>query len=206
MPTAQESWRQARRELESFLKEQPENDGLMGDLALTNMGLGDKAAALALTERTIAVNPIEKDAMNGPFSIEILARVAVGMGEPDRAIAALQKILSIPYGGALVGACRLLLHYFGSIRCSIRFAMIRASKNSPPRPRRKNRKAQPRCSTKASRARHNMKYWESSPIISARPDGVGAVSQRLIPTGERSGLQTHIAATESVSLCARMKS
>jgi hypothetical protein len=38
---------------------------------------------------------------------------------------------------------------------------------------------------------------------SAKPDGVGAVSQRLIPTGERSGLLTHIAATESVSLCVR---
>jgi hypothetical protein len=31
-------------------------------------------------------------------------------------------------------------------------------------------------------------------------------SQRLIPTGERSGLQTHIATTESVSLCTRMES
>ena len=29
--------------------------------------------------------------------------------------------------------------------------------------------------------------------------------QRLIPTGERSGLQTHIAATENISLCARIK-
>ena len=48
---AQESWRQARSELEPFLKEQPENYRLIGDLALTNMGLGDKAAALALSER-----------------------------------------------------------------------------------------------------------------------------------------------------------
>jgi hypothetical protein len=32
------------------------------------------------------------------------------------------------------------------------------------------------------------------------------VSQRLTPTGERSGLQTRIAATESVSLCVLMKS
>src|SRR5947207_1652070 len=46
-PAAQESWRQARSELESFLKEQPENYSLMGDLTLTNMGLGDKAAAWA---------------------------------------------------------------------------------------------------------------------------------------------------------------
>src|SRR5438132_2358355 len=98
---AQESWRQARRELEPFLKEQPDNYSLIGDLALTNMGLGDTAAALALSERAIAVNPIEKDAIVGPIPIEILARVAARMGEPDRAIVALQKLLSIPYAGAL---------------------------------------------------------------------------------------------------------
>ncbi len=98
---AQESWRQARSELESFLKEQPENYLLIGDLALTNMGLGDKAAALALAERAMATIPIEKDALVGPAPIEILARVAAQVGEPDRAIAALQKLLSIPYGGPL---------------------------------------------------------------------------------------------------------
>ena len=98
---AQESWRQARSELESFLKEQPENQFLIGYLALTNMGLGDKTAALALSERAIAVVPIEKDAVFGPGAIEVLARVAARMGEPDRAIAALEKLLSIPYNGAL---------------------------------------------------------------------------------------------------------
>jgi len=36
---AQETWRQARNELEPFLKEQPENVGLYADLALTNMFL-----------------------------------------------------------------------------------------------------------------------------------------------------------------------
>jgi TolB-like protein/class 3 adenylate cyclase/predicted Zn-dependent protease len=98
---AQESWRQARTELEPFFKEQPENYFLIGDLALTNMGLGDKAAALTLAERAMAVIPIEKDAVLGPGTIEILARVAAGTGEPDRAIASLQKILSVPYLGVL---------------------------------------------------------------------------------------------------------
>jgi tetratricopeptide (TPR) repeat protein len=93
---AQKSWQKARSELESFLKEQPENFNLLGDLALTSMGLGDKDAAIALAERAIAANPIEKDAMSGPSGIETLARVAAQMGEPDRAIAALQKLLSIP--------------------------------------------------------------------------------------------------------------
>ena len=98
---AQESWRQARSELESFLKEQPDNSTLLGDLALINMGLGDKAAALALSERGIAALPIEKDAASGAGPIEILARVAAQTGEPGRAIAALQQLLSMPGEGAL---------------------------------------------------------------------------------------------------------
>jgi len=100
---AQESWRQARSELEPFLKEQPENYSLIGDLALTNLGLGDKAAAFKLIEREIAAVPIEKDTLDGPAPTEILGRVAAQTGEPDRAIAALQKLLPTPYESALLG-------------------------------------------------------------------------------------------------------
>jgi len=96
---ANESWRQARSELESLLEEQPENEFLIEDLALINMGLGDKVAALALSERAMAANPVEKDALTGPIPLEILARVAARTGEPDRAIAALQKLLLMPYAG-----------------------------------------------------------------------------------------------------------
>jgi len=85
--------------MEPFFKEQPDNFSLIGDLALINMSLGDKAAALAKSERAIAANPVEKDAVAGPIPIEVLARVAARMGEPDRAIAALEKLLSTPYSG-----------------------------------------------------------------------------------------------------------
>ena len=98
---AQESWRQARSELESFLKEEPENFSLIGNLALISMGLGDKAAAFKLIEQAMGMISIEKDAVAGPIPIEILARVSARMGEPDRAIAALQKLLLTPYDGAL---------------------------------------------------------------------------------------------------------
>jgi serine/threonine protein kinase/Tfp pilus assembly protein PilF len=98
---AQESWRQARSELEPLLKEQPENDSLIGDLALINIGLGDKVAALALSERAMATNPIEKDALYGPAPIEVLARVAARMAQPDRAIPSLQRLLSMPYASPL---------------------------------------------------------------------------------------------------------
>jgi hypothetical protein len=88
--------RQARSELDSFLKEQPENYDLIGDLALTNVGLGDKEAALALSERGIVVLPIERDVVTGAAPIETLARVAAQTGEHDRATGALQQVLSIP--------------------------------------------------------------------------------------------------------------
>ncbi len=98
---AKESWQGARRELEPFLTEQPENHILLGDLALTAMSLGDKAAALDFSERAMAALPIEKDAVRGPATVEVLARVAAKLGESDRAIAALERLLSISYSGAL---------------------------------------------------------------------------------------------------------
>ena len=130
---AQVTWRQARRELEAFLKEQPYNFLLIGDLALTNMGLGDKTAALALSERAMAANPVEKDAVAGPIPIEVLARVTARMGEPDRAIAALQQLLSIPYNGALAAGTPLtpamlrLDPMFDPLRSDPRFQELVAS-------------------------------------------------------------------------------
>ncbi len=98
---ARETWSQARSELEPLLKEQPENFVLMGDLALINMGLGDNAAALALAERALDLFPIDKDALTGPRPLDILARVAARVGDPDRSISTLEKLLSIPYEAPL---------------------------------------------------------------------------------------------------------
>ncbi len=44
----------------------------------------------------MAVSPIEDDAMLGYIGIAVLDRVAAHMGEPDRAIAALERLLSVP--------------------------------------------------------------------------------------------------------------
>ena len=61
--------------MEPFFEEQPDNFNLIYDLALTNRGVGNKNAALAL-EQAIAVIPVEKDAFDGPAPIEILARIS----------------------------------------------------------------------------------------------------------------------------------
>ncbi|MEY2601225.1 MAG: hypothetical protein QOJ36_544 [Verrucomicrobiota bacterium] len=98
---AQDNWRKTRTELELLRKEQPDNVGLIEDLALTYMALGNKEAAVTLAEKAAVAVPIEKDALIGPFSLEVIARVSARFGDSDRAIAALQKLLSIPYAGRL---------------------------------------------------------------------------------------------------------
>jgi TolB-like protein/Tfp pilus assembly protein PilF/class 3 adenylate cyclase len=124
---AEESWRQALGELEPFLKEQPDNVILMNDLALTNMGLGNKAEAFKLVERAMATAPLEKDALDGPGPLNVLAEVATQTGEPDRAIATLQKLLSIPAGNLVTPALLRLDPMWDPLRNDPRFQKLAES-------------------------------------------------------------------------------
>src|SRR6266478_3763674 len=104
---AEASWRQARTELEPFVKDQPENTQLLGDLSFTYAYLRDKTAAMAVADRAMAAITPEKDALYGHFPLEIVARVAAVAGDSDRAIPALQKLLSVSYASGVGGGTPL---------------------------------------------------------------------------------------------------
>ena len=104
---AHESWLKGQQQLEPLVKDQPDNYSLLEDLALIYMGLDDKPNAFAFSERAIAAIPIEKDAVRGPVPVEILARVSCRMGDPDRAISNLRKLLELPYVGTMAAGAPL---------------------------------------------------------------------------------------------------
>lgn len=104
---AQATWREARDQLDSLLRDEPENFSLIDDLALLHAFLGEKEPALALIEKAMALPSLANDALNGPQAVEVLARVNAQVGEPDGAITALRKLLGIPYSGPLASGVLL---------------------------------------------------------------------------------------------------
>ena len=96
--SAASSYRQAREDLTAELRTAPTNYWLPVTLALIEAGLGNEAAALAHGRRAIALLPAAEDAYFGPNFEEVLARVQARFGHTDEAIAALQRLVSIPYG------------------------------------------------------------------------------------------------------------
>jgi TolB-like protein/Tfp pilus assembly protein PilF len=95
------TWQRARSELESFVKDQPDNYIVLGDLALANAALGNKEVAFDLANKAAAAIPNAKDAVAGPGTNEILSRVAARFKENDVAIAAIEKLIATPYQNPL---------------------------------------------------------------------------------------------------------
>jgi TolB-like protein/Tfp pilus assembly protein PilF len=131
--SAQTTLRQAQIELRPFLKEQPDNYGLIGDLAMIAAMLGDKTTATTLTKQAMTMISSDKDALDGPSPTEILARVAARLGDPDRAIVALEQLLPLPYNGVLASGVPLtpallrLDPMFDPLRNDPRFQKLAAS-------------------------------------------------------------------------------
>ena len=88
---------QARNTLELLRKEHPDFPDLEVELALADAVLGEKDSALEEAERAIMLVPSAKDGTHRPGYEEILALIQTVLGENNRAISTLTRLLRTPY-------------------------------------------------------------------------------------------------------------
>ena len=100
---------QMLRPLETLCQKDPDNPHVAQALSIIHAVLGQKDAAIKEAERAITLRPTVKDAVDGPRNEENLAFVEVLVGDKNRAIPRLQRLLEIPYSDSLTPAL-LRLH------------------------------------------------------------------------------------------------
>jgi TolB-like protein/class 3 adenylate cyclase/Tfp pilus assembly protein PilF len=96
------AYQKTKQAMNEFLQVQPENAEFLSELAWAESWLGGKAEAFSHAQRAIAALPASKDAFVGPGYEDSLARIETHFGEKDKAIAALQHLLSISYASPVV--------------------------------------------------------------------------------------------------------
>jgi serine/threonine-protein kinase len=106
---AKKAFLEAKTELERMAREQPKNFNVAGALARVEAALGDKEAALREGERGVAVLPASEDPVFGPVAEENLAAVEAEVGEHERAITRIERLLRTPYGAFPVSIAKLRL-------------------------------------------------------------------------------------------------
>jgi TolB-like protein/Tfp pilus assembly protein PilF len=92
---------EARNTLDPIRKEQPDNAFVAAALAVAYAMLDEKDSALREAEDAITLVPSSKDRLSGPGFEENLALVETIIGDNDRAISTLTRLLQTPYGGWL---------------------------------------------------------------------------------------------------------
>jgi len=90
--------------LETLCQKDPDNPNFAQVLSIIHAVLGQKDAAIKEAERAITLRPTVKDAVDGPRNEENLAFVEVLVGDKNRAIPRLQRLLEIPYANCLTPA------------------------------------------------------------------------------------------------------
>jgi TolB-like protein/Tfp pilus assembly protein PilF len=130
---AKSSYTQCRAEMETLLRAQPDNPKLMSGLAFANAGLGDQESALQLQEQALEKIRTANDLFEQPVYEVGLAQLQAQFGLKDRAITALQHLLST--NGATVTPALLRLDpNWSSLRDDPRFQPLTVDKAPEPTP------------------------------------------------------------------------
>jgi serine/threonine-protein kinase len=89
-----------------MIQKRPEEAQYHGSLGIAYAGLGRKQDAIREGKAGVDLMPVSKDALNGFFQVEQLARIYAMVREYDEAIRLLEYLMSIP-GDLGIGALRL---------------------------------------------------------------------------------------------------
>lgn len=95
---ARQAYLEGKARLELRRQQEPRNYSVASLLAFCEAGLGNKEAALREGERAMSVLPASEDPVYGPFAEESLAGVEAQVGEVERALTRLERLLVTPYG------------------------------------------------------------------------------------------------------------
>jgi eukaryotic-like serine/threonine-protein kinase len=80
-----------------ILRATPGDGQSRAELALSLAILGRKEEAIAEARQAVALVPIAKDGYSGPYYQHLMARTYLLVGEPERALDALEPLLTVPY-------------------------------------------------------------------------------------------------------------
>jgi TolB-like protein/Tfp pilus assembly protein PilF len=88
---------EARKAFEEQLRAAPNDPQRHVVLGFSLAYLGRKEEAIREGERGVALDPVSKDALNGPYIQHQLVRIYMLVGEPEKALDQLEPLLKIPY-------------------------------------------------------------------------------------------------------------
>ena len=97
MASARQYAEQAAKTFEEQLVSAPDDSGRRMELGLALAHLGRREEAIREGERAVALDPVAKDQLYGPYVQHQLARVYILVGEPEKALDKLEPLLKMPY-------------------------------------------------------------------------------------------------------------
>lgn len=108
------------------LVERPDDADLHLALGFAYAGLGKKAEAIAAGERAVALMPVAEDALTGADMLSYQAQLYMRVGQPEKAIALIDRVLSMPAGVVLSSAVLRLDPLWDPLRDDPRFKAVLA--------------------------------------------------------------------------------
>jgi tetratricopeptide (TPR) repeat protein len=88
---------EARKAIEEQLRAAPEDPQRHAFLGLSLAYLGRKDEAIREGQRSVALDPVSKNGLDGPYYQHQFARIYMLVGEPEKALDQLEPLMKIPY-------------------------------------------------------------------------------------------------------------